>query len=166
MIRFYNILLLILVLNSSEGLEDLREKYFEIDTIEQADLFIYTLKEDFSIEAIGYTAALNFTKSKLYKFPLKKLKYFKRGKSMLDDVINDNPENLELRYLRYCIQKNVPEFLNYNNHIIEDLSLIKNEIVNSSILANIKSTILTNIISLNELSENDKFELENILNKL
>ena len=155
-----------LALNTSNTIDDLRGKYFQIDSIEQADLYIDKLEKESSAEAKGYRAALNFTKSRLYKFPLKKMKYFKRGKSILEDTIEENRNNLELRYLRYCIQKKVPEFLNYSDQIEQDLALIINEISKSDMSDNTKSIILTNILTVNDLSGKDKLDLETLLNNL
>ena len=94
------------------------------------------------------------------------MKYFNRGKSILEEAIEANPLNVELRYLRYSLQKRVPDFLGYNANIDEDLLMIKKKITGSGMSVKIKSIILSNILNFNELNEKDKFEFENILNQL
>jgi hypothetical protein len=155
-----------LVLHTSDTIDDVRARFFQINSLKEADLFIDKLQYDTSAEARGYMAAMNFTKSRLYKFPLKKLKYFNRGKSILEEVIDAYPLNIELRYLRYSMQKKIPDFLGYNRNIDEDLVMIKKKIASSRMSIKIKSIILNNILILNELNEKDKFEFENILNQL
>ena len=166
MLGIINILLFVLTLNTSDTIDDLRVQYFNINSLKDADFFIDKLQYDSSAEARGYTAALNFTKSRLFKFPFKKMKYFNRGKSILEEAIEANPLNVELRYLRYSLQKRVPDFLGYNANIDEDLLMIKKKITGSGMSVKIKSIILSNILNFNELNEKDKFEFENILNQL
>ena len=166
MLSAIKMLLFMLAFHTSDTIDDVRVQYLQINSVKDADLFMDKLEHDSSAEARGYMAAMNFTKSRLYKFPLKKMKYFNRGKSILEEVIEAYPLNLELRYLRYSLQKKVPDFLGYNDNIDEDLVMIKKKIANSGMSIKTKSIILSNILILNELSEKDKFEFENILNQL
>lgn len=56
--------------------------------------------------------------------PYNKLSYFLKGKEILDNAIQSNSKNIELRFLRYCVQTNVPDFLAYNSNIISDKNII------------------------------------------
>ena len=152
-----------LLLNTSSVVDDFRMQYFQVNSIEKADHFMAKLQQDSSPEAIGYVAALHFIKSRLYKFPLKKMKYFNMGKSALEALIKEHPYNIELRYIRYTLQKKVPKFLAYNTHISEDLSMIKTALPQSGMPTKIKSLILRNILGLNEMTKKDKNEFENLL---
>ena len=60
--------------------------------------------------------------------PVKKWRYFYKGKDMLENAINKYPNNLELRFLRYCVQLNVPDFLAYKSHLESDKEIITNQI--------------------------------------
>ena len=163
MLVVYNILFFIMSLNSLSVIDEIRIQYFEINSIDKADYFLKALKEDNQVEAIGYIGAMYFVKSRIYKSPFKKMKYFKKGKSTLDEVIESNPFNIELLYIRYSLQKKVPKFLGYNTHIVEDLSMIQNEIGQSELPIHIKSLILKNILVLNDLSKSDKKKIENLI---
>ena len=68
----------------------------------------------------GYEAAYHMFMAKHTSNPLKKMGYFKSGKNMLEKEIANNPENVELRYIRLCIQYYTPSFLGYKGHINED----------------------------------------------
>ena len=43
---------------------------------------------------------------------------------MLETVIASNIYNIELRFLRFAIQTNVPSFLNYDSNIEEDKNFL------------------------------------------
>ena len=49
-----------------------------------------------------------------------KLSNFNKGKTILEKSISNDKENIELRFLRYCIQKNIPSILGYNNNLETD----------------------------------------------
>ena len=55
----------------------------------------------------------------------RKLKLFKKGKNKLNDIINKNPNIVEFRWIRYCIQSNTPKILNYKQHIEIDKAMIE-----------------------------------------
>lgn len=57
--------------------------------------------------------------------PIKKYTLFKTHTKKLDSIIKQNPTNIELRLLRYTVQKNAPSFLQYNTHLDEDIELIR-----------------------------------------
>ena len=57
-----------------------------------------------------------------------KLFYFQKGKKILESSIKKKPNSVELRFLRYTIQKNLPRFLFYYNHLDKDLIFVINNI--------------------------------------
>lgn len=60
--------------------------------------------------------------------PLSKLATFKKGKNNIELAISKEPENVEIRYIRFSVQKNAPSFLRYNSHLKEDRDfLVKNK---------------------------------------
>ena len=63
----------------------------------------------------GYRGGATMLMAKHAFNPFSKLSYFKKGKLMLESAINADQTNVELRFLRYTIQTNVPGFLNYNS---------------------------------------------------
>ena len=67
-------------------------------------------------------------KSKYLKNPFKKIKYFEKGRDILEDAIIKEPDNIELIFLRYTVQKNTPSILMYNKDIEEDYQSIKSEL--------------------------------------
>ena len=73
----------------------------------------------------GYMGALRIAKSKHRSNLMKKLGLFNDGKEMLESAILKDPKNIELRFLRFTIQVNVPGFLFYNDDLENDRDLIE-----------------------------------------
>ena len=146
---------------TSSVVEEVRNQFPEISSEEQADSFIEQLKET-SPEAKGYIAAMNFMKSRFVKFPFTKLKYFKIGKNELDDVILKNPKNVEMRYIRYLMQKQIPDFLGYNENIDEDFNIIVNQLKYSGLSHQFKLKIINNMLLVSNLTDKEKNRLTNL----
>jgi len=68
----------------------------------------------------GYKAAFQMFMAKHTGNPIKKMSYFKGGKSLLDTQIKSSPANVELRFIRLCIQFYTPGYLGYRSNINED----------------------------------------------
>ena len=76
----------------------------------------------------GYKGCFYFIKCKFINNPIKKLIYFRKGKKLLDTSIQEDPTSVELKFLRYTIQKNLPSFLAYNDNLEKDLSFVNENI--------------------------------------
>ena len=100
-------------------IDRLRYLYFEawVETCGAEELVEYT--ESLGDEAPpvfrAYRGAGLATTANCTSWPLAKLSRFRDGKELLEEAITEVPENLEVRFLRYTIQKNIPGFLNYDN---------------------------------------------------
>lgn len=68
----------------------------------------------------GYKAVGTMLMAKHTFNPFKKLSYFKEGRGMLDDAVNADPSNAELRFLRFVSQTEAPAFLNYRGAVEDD----------------------------------------------
>ena len=75
----------------------------------------------------AYKAASVVRLAKYVINPLSKLKYFKSGTNLLDEIIRKDT-HLEIIYIRLLIQLSVPSFLNYHAAIEDDLSFIRNHL--------------------------------------
>ena len=87
-------------------------------------LLSYSKNHTSSVQKAYFGAAL-ILQSKHAKSIYKKWKNFKNGKKILEEAIQENINSSEFRWLRYCIQKGVPDFLNYNQNIKEDSIFIQ-----------------------------------------
>jgi len=89
----------------------------------------------------GYRGGATMLMAKHAFNPFSKLSYFKKGKNILENAIKADRNNVELRFLRYTIQTNVPGFLNYNSDKNLDRAFI------SQSLSKLKDQELHKIIS-------------------
>lgn len=72
----------------------------------------------------GYLGASKMLMAKFVFSPLSKFNYFTEGKIILEKAVTQDPNQVELRYLRYIIQLNCPEFLNYRGNIKQDKAFL------------------------------------------
>ena len=86
-----------------------------------------SIEGDNSILIKGYKGCFYFIKCKFINNPIEKIIYFNKGKKLLEAAINQKPKSVELRFLRYSIQKNIPRFLLYDN-IEKDLNFVNKNI--------------------------------------
>jgi len=152
--------------NSISEVEEVRNTFPKITSVEQANYFIEILEKNETVEAKSYTAVMFFMKSKLVKFPIAKYKYFKKGKKQLDSLINNNKNNVEIRYLRFLLQSEMPKFLGYHRNIKDDYLLIINEIEASNLKRDFKIKILNNVLLISTLSSEKSKQIKQKLNKI
>ncbi|WP_367867218.1 hypothetical protein [Pedobacter sp. WC2423] len=76
---------------------------------------------------ICYKGVAEMMQAKYTISPISKYRRFKKGKEFIESAVALDPENLEIRFLRFTIQSNLPSFLGYNDQITADKKiLIKN----------------------------------------
>ena len=82
----------------------------------------YKSKNDSIIYAYRTVADLMLIR---YKHnPFYKLKLFTEYSRKLDLIVKNNFTNIEIRFLRYCVQKQTPKFLGYNDNLKLDYQFI------------------------------------------
>ena len=82
----------------------------------------YKSKNESIIYAYRTVADLMLIKYKLN--PFYKLKLFTEYSKIIDLIVTNNFNNIEIRFLRYCVQKQTPRFLRYNNDLELDYQFI------------------------------------------
>lgn len=58
--------------------------------------------------------------------PYTKMSSFNKGKEMLENAVKKDANNVEVRFLRFCVQSNAPFFLGYSGNIDGDKAVILN----------------------------------------
>ena len=93
----------------------------------------------------AFVAVGNFFMAKHAVNPLSKYSYFNKGKKALDNAVSKDPNNLEIRFMRYISQEQTPAFLGYNKDLKSDKTFIlaeykksKDEDLNKRIKMNLK----------------------------
>jgi len=69
---------------------------------------------------VCYKGASEMVRAKYLFNPLNKMGKFNTGKTLIEFAVKHDPENIEVRFVRFCIQVNLPAFLNYSSNIGED----------------------------------------------
>lgn len=164
--KVFGFILIFSLLFSNSKLEDLRKQFPEIQSLEQTEKYLEELKNEEDETLQGYFAAMFFMKSKYVKFPLTKLKYFKKGKLLLDELISNNQNNIEIRYIRFLLQSEMPDFLGYNNNIEEDFLLITKQVKLSALKGSFKVKMLQNMLISKKITYQKELKLKQLLNEI
>jgi hypothetical protein len=73
---------------------------------------------------IAYKAGAYALKAKHGTNPLNKLKSIKRAQQYFTEAVKRDPENLEIRFMRYAVEVQTPGSLGYSKHVQEDKELL------------------------------------------
>lgn len=69
---------------------------------------------------ICYKGANEMIQAKYALSPIVKFKKFNKGKALITKAISRDTLNLEMRFIRYSIQSNLPAFLPFHNELDDD----------------------------------------------
>lgn len=138
--RFWIIISLLFSLTNSVAqelnLSEVRTLYIDASFEEEKANKLYELTKNSSIESdykkFTYHAIAILLQSKFFINPIDKLKSFGEGKKQLEKVISQYPKDIELRFLRFCVQDGTPAILDYKLNMEEDSQFIMNNISTSS----------------------------------
>lgn len=86
--------------------------------------FIKKYSNSKNVSTIGYVISLKMKQAKYKFFPWEKMSIFITERDKLEKLIETNPDNLHLRYLRLVIQEKTPRILNYFSSIDKDKLMI------------------------------------------
>ena len=105
---------------SPTTIKEVVEEFHALKTKESEVLFVekYTLSSRPSI--LGYVCAIEMKQAQYNYNPISKIKIFKQTKEKLDSLIQSNPSNVHLRYVRLLLQETLPGILGYDSNIEED----------------------------------------------
>ena len=77
-----------------------------------------------SAEVILFKGALYIKKSGFLKNLNEKLELFKKGRLIVEQKIEEQPDNVEFRFVRLIIQEKVPGILRYHKNKEEDAKMV------------------------------------------
>jgi hypothetical protein len=69
---------------------------------------------------VAYIGTLDALKAKHAWNPYSKIKYLNVSEKRLQTAVADEPHNIEIRFMRFSIQHNVPSFLGFGKNLVED----------------------------------------------
>ena len=110
-----------------QELPNVRKVYIDASKSQKNAEEFYSLMQNYNKEnkvLLAYKGASITLKAKYAKQIKQKKSLFLEGVKMLEEVLNTDPNNLEIRLIRLSIQENSPKILNYKNNIDEDKKLL------------------------------------------
>lgn len=122
-----------------------RELYFNIKTEQDVQFFLVKTKNCDSNTIQAYRASMIMRQAEYTHTPWNKYSYFKKGKKLLETCIAADPDDVEIRFVRYMVQSHLPVFLNYSSDIEKDKSYIVKNIKTQKLPENLKSEIINNL---------------------
>lgn len=142
---FSLVVLLFNLTSDCTTMTDLRKQFHTIKTQEDLKEFITATKDSKCPKVTPYIASCTMKKAEYTIWPFKKLAYFNEGKKALELYIEQNPKDIEARYVRFLVQRNTPTFLGYTTRIAGDKKFIIDHISTANLPEEYKSTILINV---------------------
>ena len=71
-----------------------------------------------------YKAMASFLRCRRVLNPYSKFSSFNDGKKLLEHAIRNDPNNVEIRFMRFSVQSQAPRLLSYNDNLKEDKALV------------------------------------------
>ena len=83
-----------------------------------------------------YKGAVTMVQAKFFFNPVTKFGCFVKGKKLVENAITRDSNNIEMRYLRFTLQSNLPSFLGYNSQLKTDKDYLINhcQLLNNGVL--------------------------------
>lgn len=116
---------------------------------------------------LAYRGAAISTLANCESMPWKKYDYFNAGKKEIELAVNGDPQNWEIRFIRFTVQSHIPHFLNYNN-LDEDKNIIMDALylnLQQEVPGDFYYTVSEIMLSSELISECEKEQLEKLLSK-
>jgi len=105
-----------------------RDEFHQLQTQKQENVFILKYQNDPSPSIQAYVCAVEMKQAEYAFNPIKKLKVFVKTKKKLELLIEKNPSNIDLRYIRLLLQERTPSILGYKDRIQEDKQILSTKL--------------------------------------
>ncbi len=132
MMRHLLVILLLLWASAqamSQPLAEIRKSFHKalLDPTHAEENYEYiSVSENNDPTAIAYKAAGEALMAQAHWNPISKLSYIRRYGQLMKEAIAGDPENLEIRFLRFAVEYQLPRFLMMSDHVMEDRDFIVN----------------------------------------
>ncbi|WP_425392930.1 hypothetical protein [Ekhidna sp.] len=134
-----SILSIVLVILSvsvfSQNLSEIRAEFHSVvlnpDDSKEFHAFLSSV-ENPSTTVKAYQAVSEALLAQVLWNPFNKLKQVVKYGNQMEEAVNADPDNIEIRFLRLAIEYNLPAFLGMSSHLEEDVKLIAENLSNVS----------------------------------
>lgn len=132
---FLSIFFVLLSFLGSAQMDEIRRLFSIANVNENANVKLLEETKNADLKSntllYAYHGAGLMTMANHYTWPGTKLDYFNRGKKKLEKAINYDFRNVELRFIRYSVQRGAPTMLGYYEDMEKDKVFIKKNIKKS-----------------------------------
>lgn len=104
-------------------LNEIRESFFELTFDSKNTPQFYDELKKIADPSPTVTAYMGATQALMVKHawnPFSKWKFLRLSEKTLRKAVNKDPENVEVRFLRFSVEKNIPHMLGFSEHIEGD----------------------------------------------
>lgn len=108
-------------------INQVRKDYIKaVEDSDVADKLCQQLEEIKNPDALmlAYLGSVQAIKAKHAWNPVNKMSFLKQGFDTINSAVNKDPNQLEVRFLRFSLQYYVPAFLGYSKNLMNDKSKI------------------------------------------
>jgi len=106
------------LLNSVRGLYS--DAAVQEDSAKKMFRMLQRITETDDAVLLAYKGAVTMVQAKYTFNPITKFLCFKRGKNLVEKAISRDSADIEIRYLRFTLQSNLPGFLGYSSQLKTD----------------------------------------------
>jgi len=157
----FSLLLFSLFLLSTTSVEDLNSArvYFQSgrENKSSAEKLLKLTQGKESAILKAYNGGATAILAKHQSNPLKKLDYLKKGLLIINSAVLLDAADIEIRYIRFAVEENIPGFISFTSHIESDKKMLLNNL--NSTHSNYK-TIKSYLLNSSKLSETEKKKLK------
>lgn len=154
----------------ANNLDQIREDYIaSITDSEKADKLCDQLEDVKNPSAVimAYLGSVQAIKAKHAWNPVSKMSYLSKGFETINKAVAKDPNQLEVRFLRFSLQYYVPSFLGYSKNLINDKNMIVSILKNSHVSKlDVNGEILKNMVNFMIVSKKCSAQEISILKKV
>lgn len=133
-----------------------RNNFSKVTTLREIDKVLSLIEGINTPVSNAYKGAYTMLKAKCVNSPFKKYACFNQGKIWIEKAIEENPNHIEIRYIRAMLQANLPKFLNYSGNISDDIDFVLKNFNSAKISKEVKYKIITNLVAANLITDEQK----------
>lgn len=156
-------------MTTAELLSKIRHLYKEVGDLPaktaEFRALIALMPDEIANLRLAYQATSVALKARETWLPWEKLAYFQQAMNLFEKALAYQMEEIEVRFLRYTIQKNTPFFLGLSTHVQEDKQLIIKYIESSNTDLYMKQSIAKYLLGQEYFANEEKQLLNQILEK-
>lgn len=122
------LLFVIICLFLNLGNTTIVEEFHELKTKNEEISFLKKYANEVNPNVQAYVCALQMKQAKYFFNPIAKLRAFRKSKNKLELLIKNNPDNIDLRYVRLMLQERIPSILGYQDDIETDKFFLRDKL--------------------------------------